>query len=84
MTATTICRGCGAPIIWAVTPNGKRIPINPEPHPTGNIELDTTHRPTRATVHSQGPLGVDTLYLAHFATCPNADRFRKRQTNRNP
>lgn len=78
MTTIARCRGCGAPIIWAVTATSKRIPINPEPHPTGNIELDLTDRIPRAIVHTQGPLGVDTLYLAHFATCPNAHQFRKR------
>ena len=34
MTATALCRGCGAPIHWALTAQGKWMPTNPDgiPH----------------------------------------------------
>ena len=27
------CRSCGAPVTWTVTDAGKRMPVDPEPHP---------------------------------------------------
>jgi hypothetical protein len=31
------CRSCGAPIRWVVTEKGKRIPLDRDPQPDGNI-----------------------------------------------
>ena len=64
------CRSCNAPIEWAVVPpNGKRMPFN-EPvilAPDGND-------PTL-------PAGVVLVDMertqSHFATCPDAERWRK-------
>lgn len=62
------CRGCGAEIIWALTVEGNRMPLNAqfegrfilEPNPDG------------------APLAtVKATYISHFATCPQADQFRK-------
>lgn len=34
--ATHACRDCGAPIRWATTPKGKRIPLDESSDPQGN------------------------------------------------
>jgi len=47
ITAVSRCRGCGAPIAWAVTATYRSMPL----------DRDGT---------------------SHFATCPDAERFRKR------
>lgn len=70
MSAT--CKGCGAPITWAVTPNGKRVPVDTRPVVYALVtEPDGTVRAQR--VKSEGrEFGV-----SHFATCPKASDFSK-------
>lgn len=64
------CRSCGAPIQWVWTVTGKAMPLDPEPHPDGNVELIDGV----AHVHSQPcPDG----YLSHFVTCPQGAHWRK-------
>jgi hypothetical protein len=76
------CRGCDADINWASTPAGKSMPLDPEPHPDGNIEahVDGSGRWHVDIVHadSQSTMFTPNLYLSHFVTCPNAEEFRKR------
>lgn len=71
------CRSCNAEIIWAITENGKKIPLDAEPvaRPIGLFAIDTSTDP---------PLAVSTAserrepeYRSHFATCPNADQHRR-------
>jgi hypothetical protein len=64
------CRSCGAPIVWAVTSSGKRMPLDARAAVV--FGLDTTSDPPLAT-RGQG----DPLYVSHFATCPNAAQHRK-------
>lgn len=74
MSAT--CHSCGAPIVWVHTEAGKRMPIDPEPVDGGNLILDRRDGP-RVTVATEGnlpPCG----YVSHFATCPQAGKWRKR------
>lgn len=40
----TVCTSCGAPILWAVTETGKRIPVDREPVAGGNLRLATVER----------------------------------------
>lgn len=72
-TLTSTCRSCGAPIIWAHTPNGKSMPLDAEPDPTGNIVLDDG----TARVEPNQTL-TGTRHTSHFATCPHAETWRKR------
>jgi hypothetical protein len=71
---TDRCRSCDAPIVWALTEKGARMPLDAEPTPAGSLVLvdGIARRPQ---------IGEDVPYLqyvSHFATCPNADRHRKR------
>lgn len=77
MSTVESCRSCAAPIIWAVTTNGKFMPVDAYPTDDGNVELvDGT--PPRAIVHGQPPLGlVGELRLPHHASCPQADQWRR-------
>lgn len=82
------CRGCGAPIAWIKTKDGKLMPCNPE-----EIEIDVGGAKTTIIITDDGKLEygspVDKYDLfppdmtakgrvSHFATCPKAERFRKR------
>lgn len=73
------CRSCGRPIRWARTTKAKRIPIDLAPVDDGNVTLSDDRDPI-ATVHppGQAPLDAGPRYVSHFATCPDADRHRKR------
>lgn len=74
----TACRSCGAPIVWALTEQGKRMPLD---------ALVTT---VMAMFNESGPITVANIatadeiswrqvkgHVSHFATCPQADRWRK-------
>lgn len=64
------CSSCGAEIVWAVTENGRRMP------------LSKASEQRRFVVDKLGD-GTDmarsTLtYVSHFSDCPNADQHRRR------
>jgi len=63
-TPVKICDGCPARIYWITTPKGKRMPI--DVYAGEGCEVPTPERPGRG--------------VPHWATCPAADRFRKRPT----
>lgn len=65
------CRSCGAEILWAVTANGKRMPLDAQPVPGLFAIRDLPGHDPEAT---SPPISV---YRSHFATCPNADQHRK-------
>lgn len=58
------CRTCKAEIIWGLTANGKRVPVNP---------------PEKRFVMGAQGLEVQDTWLNHFATCPQADQHRKKE-----
>jgi hypothetical protein len=67
------CGECHAPVIWALTPLGKRIPLNPRQDPDGNVAAyrDGTGRwCARVLKKDEQPQGYERLYMPHFATCP--------------
>ena len=69
MTAT--CKSCGARIIWAITGNGKKMPVDAKPTDKGNIVLEGEEP---VAVYVDPGTGTHT---SHFATCPNAAEHRK-------
>lgn len=77
------CGSCGAQIIWAVTTNGKRMPLDTEPVEGGNVVLHPPRvagQPFTATVmprHPDDPPPVFPRYTSHFQTCPHADAHRR-------
>jgi hypothetical protein len=83
MSAT--CRSCGAAVIWlAISPGARAMPIDAEPHADGNVLADLVTR--RGIVLSAGSLEVvridtpdEPLYRSHFATCPDADAWRRKR-----
>lgn len=88
------CDACGQPIVWATTERGRRIPLDPEPRPDGNVELICVHGVDVARVvtavreqelEQQAVAAIRAgrepelrLHMSHFATCPSADTFRRR------
>lgn len=75
------CRSCEAPIIWTVTTNGKRMPVDVDPvtAPAGGFTLDEDEDPPIARFEAvdRDRIFKPVLYISHFATCPNANMHRK-------
>jgi len=77
------CRKCGAPIIWLKTPKGKWMPAD-----EGLVAYQQDQEGSDYVVTQDGELvrcylefdGKPTgmARIPHWATCPNADDFRKR------
>lgn len=74
------CRSCGAPIRWVVTAKGHRMPLDPQPHPEGNVIPQPASLPfatePQAVVLPEPPTDQP-AWRSHFATCPNATRHRR-------
>jgi hypothetical protein len=77
------CRSCGQPIRWAITRNDRRMPLDPEPHPDGNVQI-VAHDDGRDLVSVLVGRARDDcvaaavpLYRSHFQTCPHADQHRR-------
>jgi hypothetical protein len=78
------CRSCRAPIVWARTVNGKRMPVDRDPTPDGNLVLavpgvDDTEPYVTVVDPDQPMLDDPPRYRSHYATCPDADRWRKQR-----
>lgn len=83
---TAACRGCGAPVVWALTLHGSRQPFDREPNPDGNRALLTRGDGPPLAVPREAVAGdriTDArlrlfLWMPHYATCSDAERFRGR------
>lgn len=76
------CRSCRAPIVMAVTVNGKNMPVDAFLDPNGNVSLYDEAGKTRAVVVPKNKLAATRaaghkLHLPHFATCPKASEWRR-------
>lgn len=81
------CRSCRADVMWAQTTAGKAMPLDPDPTPLGNVQVQTVRTAERVTTLATvlGPLEVEALdgeargklRMPHHATCPDADRWRR-------
>jgi len=75
------CRSCGAEIIWALTENGKRIPLDAEPYagdsPSGLFVLRQFSDEKTAIATTPDAFPGEYLWRSHFASCPQAKEWRK-------
>jgi hypothetical protein len=63
------CRSCGAPILWAVSKDGKRMPLNIDRSPGLVVEGEQSDG---TPIVASRP-----VYTSHFSTCPDADDWRR-------
>lgn len=78
------CRSCPAEIYWLENMNtGKRAPIDARATHDGNIEIDLESESYRVLsgveLAEARAIGV-ALHKNHFATCPAADSWKRRNT----
>jgi hypothetical protein len=80
---------CGAPIVWGrTTKTGSKIPLDPERVPEGTIAVVGTHTEGGPLVLVLGlkdlaparEQGVIELYRSHWASCPDAEKWRQPRT----
>lgn len=77
---TDNCRSCDADIIWASTEKGSDMPLDAAPDADGTFTLRDVGADKPLAVHLRNParrFGKTQLRKSHFATCPDADRWRK-------
>jgi hypothetical protein len=67
--STATCRSCGADIIWVVSTNGKRMPLDALAQMRFVLSSAGDGTPPEAQLRE--------TYVSHFSTCPNADKHRK-------
>ena len=72
------CRSCRAEIIWVITARGgRRMPLDAEPTPDGNVIFDTTGRAAVVSGETLATLRPEIKrYMPHHATCPHADQWK--------
>ena len=80
----TTCRSCGARIRWIRTPAGKSMPCDERPisylpNPQGKAKLVTPEGTVVSCDEVQeGTEGSLAGYRAHWSTCDNPNRFKRR------
>jgi hypothetical protein len=79
------CRSCGAEIEWAVSPTGKRIPIDAtavpiEKKPIGAAAYAVDRRSSLAPKLTKLPADhtAGAVYVSHFSTCPDSATWSKK------
>lgn len=73
------CRACGAPIKFVKTPAEKWLPVDPDQISSDDLELGEKYVSLAGEVVTQQKgAPSSTGYIPHWATCPNAEQFRKR------
>lgn len=70
------CGSCAAPIIWTRTERGKNMPVDADPViATRGFRLEEEGAVVLAKFTARPELH-EKLYVAHWATCPDADQHR--------
>lgn len=68
MSSESKCKGCGNPILWARSPNGRMIPMDPKP---------VVYKIQGGNAY---PQPREVFVISHFITCKDRDQF----SNKNP
>lgn len=70
------CRSCGAAVLWCrAAASGKQMPVDLEPAEDGNLSLSVDLFGARIAVVD--PYAPMPRHKSHFATCPQADQWRR-------
>ena len=84
LSKTVRCRRCQKEIAFIQTVKGKSMPVNPTSiyfvpagGPNTYVMLDGTVQRGREPQYADKNTQIG--YISHFATCPDADKFRKRK-----
>jgi hypothetical protein len=77
----SVCRSCSAPVLWVGTEKGNRMLLDREPydgdHPAGLFVIRVLDGKVLAIAVTPDAFPGEPVYRSHFATCPDANRWRK-------
>lgn len=73
------CASCGVRIFWARGANGRAMPIDALPHPSGNIWIDDEGNAHVRAKGEEAPAGKD-RFVSHFSTCEFANQHRRQSS----
>lgn len=83
----TRCRSCGAKVVFVLTGNGKRMPLDASPRTDGGFFVFAPEDPAQAlqalsvtspdAAAAEARAGGRPRFVSHFATCPHAATHRK-------
>ncbi len=73
-----VCRSCKAPLHWAITTSGKRMPLDVEEveAPGWRPGLFAVTDDVAVCWKKSGPRPDGPLYQSHYASCAQADAWR--------
>lgn len=76
------CKSCRRPIVFLPTKKGRQMPVDPETCDDGNVVM-RRWAGGDPVVHiladGEEPLEGEIRYRSHFASCPEADKHRRRR-----
>lgn len=79
------CGWCGAPVVWVVMEQTRRhMPLDPDPDPGGTIERFGPGGLRGRVVPRDERDGDRSLYVSHFATCPESRKSGRVKDGRPP
>lgn len=83
------CRYCGRPIRFALLPDGRQVPYDPEPNPAGSLVFERARTESgdelalrRAVFAALGERPGEARYLPHRSSCPARAARRRRRGGR--
>lgn len=82
------CKGCGAEILWVKTKRGGSMPCDPDKHVVFSggkqtFVMESGEVVSGTDIPEEGKDYLGLGYISHFATCPAANRFRKKGGEKN-
>jgi hypothetical protein len=81
----SVCGDCGHPTRWVITELGRRVELDPEPVPGGNVVRVLVDGHIRARVLGGGQLPAEEpAWRRHAATCTASPEHGKRQARLEP
>lgn len=70
------CRSCGAPVVWASFPSGKRSPFTLAPAVTTGLRWAIVGGRAHRYGDDDARMHRD-VYVSHFSDCPDAGGWRR-------
>ncbi len=80
------CKACGAPLVWIAMQSGKSMPCDAaqtvyKADKSGKDTIITPNGETlRATLETTPEEATGIGYIPHWATCPEAARFKRKES----
>jgi hypothetical protein len=82
MGSAAACRYCGVKIRWVETEAGRRMPVNLDPDPNGNVVMVAGLARVLGVPELVAQQGKSGRWMPHHATCTGKPRTRRRSPGR--